>query len=66
MNTSSPSPLDRAFEPFRLAGLTLRNRFVKTATFEGRTPGGRPGVELARFHRDVAAGATAMTTVAYS
>ena len=49
MTTSTASPLDRAFEPFQLAGLTLRNRFIKAATFEGRTPGGRPGVELARF-----------------
>jgi len=37
MTTSTASPLDRAFEPFQLAGLTLRNRFIKTATFEGRT-----------------------------
>jgi len=55
----------RAFEPTRLAGLTLRNRFVKTATFEGRTPGGQPGAELARFHRKVAVGGAALTTVAY-
>ena len=55
----------RAFEPFRLAGLTLRNRFIKTATFEGRTPVGRPGDALAAFHREVAAGGTALTTVAY-
>ena len=57
--------LARAFEPVRLAGLTLPNRFVKTATFEGHTPRGQPGAELARFHREVAAGGTALTTVAY-
>ncbi len=57
--------LARAFEPCRLAGLTLRNRFVKTATFESRTPRGRPGAELAQFHRQVAAGGSALTTVAY-
>jgi 2,4-dienoyl-CoA reductase-like NADH-dependent reductase (Old Yellow Enzyme family) len=57
--------ISTAFEPFALAGLTLRNRFIKTATFEGLTPGGRPGPELARFHRDVAAGGAALTTVAY-
>lgn len=59
------SALARAFEPIRIAGLELRNRFVKTATFEGRTPGGQPGAALAGFHREVAAGGTALTTVAY-
>jgi 2,4-dienoyl-CoA reductase-like NADH-dependent reductase (Old Yellow Enzyme family) len=64
MNPSHPN-IARAFEPTRLAGLTLRNRFVKTATFEGRTPAGVPGSALAQFHREVAAGGTALTTVAY-
>jgi len=57
--------LQTALAPVRLAGLMLRNRFIKTATFEGRTPKGIPGIELARFHREVAAGGTALTTVAY-
>lgn len=62
----SPSmSLASAFEPLQLAGLALRNRFVKTATFEGRTPRGQPGEALARFHREVAAGGAALTTVAY-
>lgn len=62
---SSSFSLAKAFEPTQLAGLTLRNRFIKTATFEGRTPAGQPGTELAGFHREVAAGGTALTTVAY-
>lgn len=56
---------DKLFSPTSLAGLTLRNRVIKTATFEGRTPNGVPGDELVEFHRQVAAGGTALTTVAY-
>ena len=34
--------MQRAFTPLRLAGLELRNRVIKTATFEGMSPGGVP------------------------
>lgn len=61
-----PSPLlARALAPTRLAGLNLRNRVIKTATYEGRTPSGVPGTALTEFHRQVAAGGAALTTVAY-
>ena len=53
------------FEPTTLGPLTLRNRIIKSATFEGRTPGGRPTPEWVEFHRRIAAGGTALTTVAY-
>jgi 2,4-dienoyl-CoA reductase-like NADH-dependent reductase (Old Yellow Enzyme family) len=53
------------FEPFDLAGVRLRNRVIKAATFEGMTPGGRVLEALVKHHRDVAAGGVAMTTVAY-
>ena len=53
------------FEPARLGPLTLRNRVVKAATFEGRTRRGVVGPELVEFHREVAAGGVGMTTVAY-
>jgi 2,4-dienoyl-CoA reductase-like NADH-dependent reductase (Old Yellow Enzyme family) len=53
------------FEPATLGPLTLRNRIVKAATFEGATPGGVPTAELVEFHRRVAAGGAALTTVAY-
>jgi 2,4-dienoyl-CoA reductase-like NADH-dependent reductase (Old Yellow Enzyme family) len=53
------------FDPYRLAGLPLRNRVIKAATFEGMSPGGRVTPALVRHHRDVAAGGAAMTTVAY-
>lgn len=41
-----PSALEKLFAPARLAGLTLRNRVIKTATFAGMCPGGVPGEEL--------------------
>lgn len=53
------------FEPATLGPLTLRNRVIKAATFEGRTPEGVVTPELVEFHRRVAAGGAAMTTVAY-
>jgi 2,4-dienoyl-CoA reductase-like NADH-dependent reductase (Old Yellow Enzyme family) len=53
------------FGPARLGPLTLRNRIIKAATFEGVTPGGAVSDELIEFHRRVAAGGAALSTVAY-
>jgi 2,4-dienoyl-CoA reductase-like NADH-dependent reductase (Old Yellow Enzyme family) len=53
------------FEPARLGPLTLRNRTIKAATFEGRTRRGVVSDELIAFHEEVAAGGVGMTTVAY-
>ena len=53
------------FETAQLGPLTLRNRIVKAATFEGRSKGGVVTEELVDFHRRMAAGGVAMTTVAY-
>jgi len=61
MNSVSPKP----FEPTRLGPITLRNRFIKAATFEGATPKGQITDALVDFHRQVGAGGAAMTTVAY-
>jgi 2,4-dienoyl-CoA reductase-like NADH-dependent reductase (Old Yellow Enzyme family) len=54
-----------AFTPLRVGPLTLRNRFIKSATNEGSAKGGIPSRRLAKFHEDIAAGGVAMTTVAY-
>jgi 2,4-dienoyl-CoA reductase-like NADH-dependent reductase (Old Yellow Enzyme family) len=56
----------RAFTPFRLAGLELRNRIIKSATFEGMSPGGRAGEALVEHHAALARGGVGMTTVAYA
>ena len=53
------------FSSGRLGPLTLRNRIIKAATFEGRTPRGQVTQELIDFHVEVARGGAAMTTVAY-
>ncbi len=54
-----------AFAPAKLAGLELRNRVIKTATYEGMCPGGVPSDDLVEHHRVLAAGGVGMTTVAY-
>jgi 2,4-dienoyl-CoA reductase-like NADH-dependent reductase (Old Yellow Enzyme family) len=54
-----------AFAPGRLGALELKNRVLKAATYEGMTPNGVPGEKLTRFHREVAEGGVAMTTLAY-
>src|SRR3954462_5750284 len=65
MPTDASRAPTTAFTSARLGPLTLRNRFVKAATFEGATPRGRVTGRLAEFHRDVARGGVGMTTVAY-
>jgi len=54
-----------AFTPSRLGALELKNRVIKAATYEGMAPDGVPGEKLTRFHRGVAEGGVAMTTIAY-
>jgi 2,4-dienoyl-CoA reductase-like NADH-dependent reductase (Old Yellow Enzyme family) len=53
------------FAPAKLGPITLRNRIIKAATFEGRTPNRVVTDELIDFHRAVAAGGVGMSTVAY-
>ena len=53
------------FAPAALGPLSLRNRIIKAATFEGVMPGGKVSDELIEFHRRVAAGGASMSTVAY-
>ncbi|MEZ5321461.1 MAG: NADH:flavin oxidoreductase [Microthrixaceae bacterium] len=60
-SSARPDP----FAPARLGPLTLRNRVLKAATFEGVMPRGAVTDRLVEFHREVAAGGVAMSTVAY-
>jgi 2,4-dienoyl-CoA reductase-like NADH-dependent reductase (Old Yellow Enzyme family) len=53
------------FAPARLGRLELRNRVLKAATFEGMSPANVVSDDLIAFHRTMAAGGVAMTTVSY-
>lgn len=63
MTTSNDVP--DIFAPAKLGPITLRNRTIKAATFEGRSAGALATDELIEFHRATAAGGVGMTTVAY-
>lgn len=58
---AAPDPLS----PAQLGPVTLRNRVIKSATSEGRSPDGLVTDDLIAFHRSFAAGGVGMTTVAY-
>ena len=67
MPENAPDRLD-SVDPFvevRLGPVTLRNRIIKAATFEGVTPEALVTPELIEYHRAVAAGGAGMSTVAY-
>lgn len=53
------------FAPAQLGPVQLRNRIIKAATFEGKTPDGVVTPELIDFHLAPARGGVGMTTVAY-
>ncbi|WP_028638750.1 oxidoreductase [Nocardioides sp. URHA0032] len=53
------------FAPATLGPVRLRNRTVKAATFEGRTPEGQVTDELIEYHASVTRGGVGLTTVAY-
>ncbi len=59
------SPTPDVLSPAQLGPLTLRNRVIKAATFEARTPNALVTDDLIEYHRQPAAGGIAMTTVAY-
>ena len=53
------------FAPATLGPVTLRNRIIKAATFEGMAPKNVVTDRLIDYHRAVAAGGVGMTTLAY-
>lgn len=65
MKNNDNTGLAAAWTPITLGPLTLGNRFIKAATNEGMSPGGVPSRRLVQFHRDIAAGGVALTTLAY-
>ncbi|MEM9256875.1 MAG: NADH:flavin oxidoreductase [Pseudomonadota bacterium] len=57
--------LQKAFSPAELGALRLKNRILKAATYEGKSPDGVPGESLLNFHRAIVEGGVAMTTIGY-
>jgi 2,4-dienoyl-CoA reductase-like NADH-dependent reductase (Old Yellow Enzyme family) len=53
------------FSPVQLGPVTLRNRIIKAATFEGMTRKHVVSDRLIDYHRAVASGGVGMTTLAY-
>jgi 2,4-dienoyl-CoA reductase-like NADH-dependent reductase (Old Yellow Enzyme family) len=58
---NAPDP----FAPAQLGPISLRNRIIKAATFEGATAKHVVSKRLIAFHRAVARGGVGMTTVAF-
>jgi 2,4-dienoyl-CoA reductase-like NADH-dependent reductase (Old Yellow Enzyme family) len=59
--TEPPDP----FQPVSLGPVRLRNRVIKAATSEGRSPKGQVTDDLIDFHRRFGDGGVGMTTLAY-
>ncbi|OBG03269.1 NADH:flavin oxidoreductase [Mycolicibacter sinensis] len=64
-NAAPNQPLPDPFSPVMLGPVQLRNRIIKAATSEGRSPDGLVTDDLIAFHRRFADGGVGMTTVAY-
>ena len=54
------------FTPCKIGPLTLRNRTIRAAAFEGMCAGNSPTDRLYDYHRRVARGGIGMTTLAYA
>ncbi|MGE5289199.1 MAG: NADH:flavin oxidoreductase, partial [Micromonosporaceae bacterium] len=63
--TGSSSGGAKVFTPGALGPITLRNRVIKSATYEGMARGSVVSDALIDFHRRMAAGGVGMTTLAY-
>jgi 2,4-dienoyl-CoA reductase-like NADH-dependent reductase (Old Yellow Enzyme family) len=58
--------INSLFSKASLGPVTLRNRSIRAAAFEGMCPGNLVSDDLIRYHTDVATGGIGMTTVAYA
>jgi 2,4-dienoyl-CoA reductase-like NADH-dependent reductase (Old Yellow Enzyme family) len=54
------------FENLRIGPLSIRNRFIRSAAFEGMAENHRVTEDLIEYHRSVAKGGVGMSTVAYA
>ena len=57
--------LKDAYSTRKLAGLSLKNAFIKSATFEGMYDNGIPSQKLIDHHVSMARGGVALTTISY-
>jgi len=57
--------IEKCFSEATINRLTLRNRLIKAATFEGKSPGGVSSEGLVEFHERIGQGGIGMTTNAY-
>jgi 2,4-dienoyl-CoA reductase-like NADH-dependent reductase (Old Yellow Enzyme family) len=57
--------LEDTFEDRYLAGLKLKNTYIKSATFEGMYDDGMPNQKLIDHHVSMAKGGVALTTISY-
>ena len=57
---------DILFSPAKIGPVTLRNRTIRSAAFEGMANGNRPTQMLRDYHVSVARGGVGMTTLAYA
>ena len=58
--------MSQLFTPYRLGGITLRNRTVRSAAFESMGADYGPTAALKDYHVSVARGGIGMTTLAYA
>lgn len=56
----------KLFTPVNIGPVTLRNRTIRSAAFEGMCPGNSPSQQLKDYHVSVAEGGVGMTTLAYA
>ena len=66
MNTDSSSQPSILFTPASIGPVTLRNRTIRSAAFEGMCDHNAPTQKLYDYHRSVAAGGIGLTTLAYA
>jgi len=57
--------MKHAFNTVLIGSLRLKNRFIKTATYEGMYENGMPTEKLTQHHLEITLGGVALTTVSY-
>lgn len=63
--SNAPAQTEGPFDPANIGPVRLRNRIIKAATSEGRSPHGVVTQDLIDFHLGFARGGVGMTTLAY-